>query len=139
MKWLSISRRGRDFTTFLASICAGPIDATVWLGTVFAQVQQFYKMVRQQQQHGSKAPPTTLPDIPGLLAVLRGYQRRGVGWMLEREGAWGKCGGEDEETSLHVLWRKLPLSTPVFFNPFTARHKFFFVISTNSLNFLSLF
>ena len=106
---------------------AGPSDATVWQGSVFAQVQQFYRMVRQQQ-HGSEAPPPTLPNLPGLLAMLRGYQRRGVEWMLEREGARGRRGGEEGregETSLHVLWKKLPLPTPAYFNPFTSRHDIF--------------
>ena len=33
--------------------------------------------------------------------------------------------GADEETKLHILWRKLPMkstsSSEVFFNPYTAR------------------
>lgn len=89
--------------------------------SVLAQVQQFYKSIQQQRTHEG-ALSVALPAIPGLEAALRGYQSRAVAWMLEREGKEPS----DDDTPLHVLWRKLPVNAQmpvqVYFNPHTTRY-----------------
>ena len=61
--------------------------------------------------------------IPDLTAKLRGYQHRGVEWMLEKEQKNAEA--EKEEASgprpLHLLWKELPtlehgLPYAVYFN-----------------------
>ena len=97
--------------------------------TVIGQIEKFYKDVQTKRKEN--APSTNdntldLSAIPGLTAELRGYQRQGVQWMLEKEGKLGK--GEEEGTAvavgpcqLHMLWKELPtlehgLPCAVYFN-----------------------
>lgn len=103
--------------------------------SVVAQVQKFYKDVRQKQQleleqnkpiGEDTSPPSPVAIIHGLLATLRGYQTRALAWMLQREcvAGSGGCVGDKETCELHVLWRKLPVNRrmqQVYFNPYTAR------------------
>ena len=50
-----------------------------------------------------------LSAIPGLTAELRGYQRQGVQWMLEKEGKLGENKeGAGRPRPLHMLWKELP-------------------------------
>ena len=109
--------------------------------SVPAQVQKFYKDVRQRQKleqgqwraegmDSTSLPLYTSVIIPGLLATLRGYQSRALAWMLQKECGADRGGEESHERrcKLHGLWRKLPVSCrmatqQLYFNPYTARLK----------------
>ena len=89
--------------------------------SIVTQIQQFYKNIQLQKMNAASPPRL---DIPGLLAELRGYQSKAVAWMQEREGV--AVGGAEKDTSLHALWRELPLQEDnaalpqVYFNPYTS-------------------
>lgn len=94
--------------------------------SVVKQVQCFYKSIQDQRQH--EVSPS-LPAISGLEAELRCYQSKAVLWMMGREGVGlvgeeGCAAREEEDRTLHVLWRRLPVDAhhQVFFNPYTTRY-----------------
>ena len=90
---------------------------------MISRVEEFYQQI---QLHTGRAEALALPELPDLLTHLRGYQKRAVGWMLEREkgGGGGGMGG-----SLHKLWREVSLvntspdlpNIKLYFNPYTLR------------------
>ena len=95
--------------------------------TVIGQMEKFYKDVQMKRKENS--PPARestvdLSSIPGLTAELRGYQRQGVQWMLEKEE------GEEKRAAgpcpLHMLWKELPtlehgLPCAVYFNAHSGK------------------
>ena len=87
------------------------------------QIEKFYRDIKQMRRESTPSGTTLDANaITGLMAELRGYQHRGVEWMLGREG---KLNQEEEEACgprpLHMLWKELPtiehgLPYAVYFN-----------------------
>ena len=89
-----------------------------------AKIFQFYKWVRTHQLHLlSKELFPLLSTIPDLTADLMNFQKRAIQWMLYKEQANGWY-EEKEDTSLHVLWREVPLEDQptLYYNPFTGKY-----------------
>ena len=88
---------------------------TLYLPT-FKRIQLFYATTKEfQQQRGcvdemDVSRLTTL--IPGMTAILRGYQLRAVGWMLNREGVMKWPSSQEEGASLHPSWTHICPSFP---------------------------
>lgn len=102
--------------------------------SVVEQIDKFYKDIQLKRTSGSSAVTGTWEAAscaPGLTAELRGYQRQGVEWMLEREGRLeeeeeAKMEEMDEPRPLHVLWKELPtmehgLPCAVYFNTHSGK------------------
>ena len=94
------------------------------------QMNKFYKDV-QAKRGESTSGSNSLDEqsIPGLTAELRGYQQRGVNWMIEKEmqneGAEA-VGGAGQPHLLHMLWKELPtiehgLPYTVYFNAHSGK------------------
>ena len=90
------------------------------------QMNKFYKDV--QVERGESSSGGSSPDeqsIPGLTAELRGYQQRGVNWMIEKE-IRNDEGAEQPHPLLHMLWKELPtvehgLPYTVYFNAHSGK------------------
>ena len=90
-----------------------------------AQIEKFYRdvQVKRRETSGSHGVTLDVDTIPDLTAKLRGYQHRGVEWMLAKEQRNAEA--EKEEVNgphpLHLLWKELPtvehgLPCAVYFN-----------------------
>ena len=97
--------------------------------TVVGQIEKFYKDVQTKRKESAPSSCENTLDlsaIPGLTAELRGYQRQGVQWMLEKEGQVGEEEGVVGPRPLHMLWKELPtlehgLPCAVYFNVHSGR------------------
>ena len=100
--------------------------------SVVGKIEKFYKDVQMKRRESpSQRMTLDVASVPGLTAELRGYQRRGVEWMLEKEGKVSdKVAKRREEVDgphpLHMLWEELPtiehgLPHSVYFNTHSGK------------------
>jgi SNF2 family DNA or RNA helicase len=90
-------------------------ECDVYLPT-FKRIQLFYATVKEIQRRRGCVDEIDVNQmnalIPGMAAVLRGYQLRAVGWMLNREGVMKWPGNEEGKSSLHPSWTHICPSSP---------------------------
>ena len=94
--------------------------------SIVEQMNKFYEDV--QTKRGERSAGSNEVSIPGLTAELRGYQRRGVDWMIEKEtmNTEVEMSGAEQLHPLHMLWKELPtidhgLPYTVYFNVHSGR------------------
>ena len=94
------------------------------------QIEKFYKDVQaKRRENPSSGVALDVATVPDLTAELRGYQHRGVEWMLEKEGMLNEGVRNEEESGprpLHLLWKELPtlehgLPYAVYFNTHSGK------------------
>ncbi|XP_057200177.1 E3 ubiquitin-protein ligase SHPRH isoform X2 [Triplophysa rosa] len=81
-------------------------------------VEELYDYVRHLHQT-EEAEPSFDAQHPGLIPVLRAYQRQAVNWMLKREK---KNSSSSQGQRLHFLWREVVTvcGKKLFYNPYTG-------------------